>query len=259
MDVVDLPIWIEPDADDPDQALPFVDVGIARRTVRALLDSGAGRTTVLPAGDVALDVRPSEGTGVFGGQGERRVWRTTVDLGNHTVGPIDLDTRQAGEGRDLVGQDVLSQFRCEYRFADGVLRLDGTMPADAYPIFLDRGNHVYVALIWPEVTASAVLDTGASISVVDTAFVDTHPDLFVNHGTSGGTDSSGTTMDTAMVQMRGSRILGRSFTSTKAAVVDLGLVNQTVERRMDLIIGWPILSQANWAIDHPNHSAALTA
>lgn len=252
-------MWIEPDADDPDQALPFVDVGIAQRTVRCLLDSGAGRTTVLPAHDVVLEVRPPEGTGVFGVQGERRVWRTTVDVGNHTVGPIDVDTRQVDEGRDLIGQDVLSRFRCEYRFADGLLRLDGAMPSDPSPIFLDRGSHVYFDLIWPEVTASAVLDTGASVSVVDTAFVEAHPGLFVDNGSSSGTDSSGTTIDTRMVQMRGPRILGRSFASTSAAVVDLGLVNQMIERRMELIIGWPILRQANWAIDHPNHSAALTA
>lgn len=251
-------MWIHTDSEDPRQALPFVDITIGEREVRALLDSGAGRTTVLPPEDAVVEDRPPEGTGVFGGQGERRVWDTTVSVGGHSVGPIELDTRQADEGRDLLGQDVLSQFRCEYRFADSLVRINGIMPDQTYPIFLDRGNHIYLELIWPNVTANAVLDTGASLSVVDAAFANAHPDLFIDDGNSSGTDSAGTTNDTPMVQMEGPNILGQTFTSTLAAIVDLGPVNQTIERRMDLIIGWPILRQANWAIDHPQRLAGFT-
>lgn len=114
-------------------------------------------------------------------------------------------------------------------------------------------------MIWPEVMASAVFDSGASISVVDASFAKAHPHLFVAQGDSQGTDASGATVDTPMVAMRGPRILGHAFTSTGAAVVDLAVVNRTLERRMDLIVGWPILQPANWAIDHLNRSAALTA
>lgn len=256
--VVDVVMWIKTDADDPGQALPFVDVVVAGRTIRALLDSGAGRTTVTPDDDAIIDVAPPEGTGVFGGQSERRVWRTTIELGHRSVGPIDVDTCAAGEGRDLIGQDVLSAFRCEYRFADGLLRLDGAMPTETSPIFLDRGAHIYLDLVWPDVTASAVFDSGASVSVVDAGFAEAHPHLFVGQGVSQGTDSTGSTFDTPMLAMSGPRILGRAFSSTTTAVIDLDLVNRSLQRRMDLIIGWPILRQANWAIDHRNQSAALT-
>lgn len=256
--MVDIAMWVEPNVDDPGQALPFVDAVVGGRTIRVLLDSGAGRTTVTPSSDAIIELLPPEGTSVFGGQGERRVWRTTVELGPHRIGPIGVDTHGDGGGQESIGQDVLSQFRCEYRFADGLLRLDGPMPPVTTPIFLDRGNHIYLDLVWPEVTAGAVFDSGASVSVVDAAFVEAHPYLFVAQGDSQGTDASGTTFDTPMVAMRGPRILGRVFTSTPAAVVDLGVVNQTLERRMDLIIGWPLLHQANWAIDHLNQTAALT-
>lgn len=251
-------MWVEPDADDPGQALPFVDAVVGGRPIRALLDSGAGRTTVTPTSDAIIELLPPEGTSVFGVQGERRVWRTTVELGPHRIGPIGVDTHGAGGGQELIGQDVLSQFRCEYRFADRLLRLDGPTPPDATPIFLDRGYHIYLDLSWLGVTAGAVFDTGASVSVVDAAFAEAHPHLFAAQGTSQGTDASGTTFDTAMVVMLGPRILGRAFTSTPAAIVDLDVVNQTLERKMDLIIGWPILRQANWAIDHLNRCAALT-
>jgi len=251
-------MWIETDAEDPDQALPFVNVVVAGRAIRALLDTGAGRTTVEPSAGAILETRPAEGSGVFGGQGERHVWRTTVELGNRHIGPIDLDTRRADEGRDLIGQDVLAQFRCEYRFADAVVRLDGPMPVETHQVFLDRGRHIYLDVIWPDATASAVLDTGASVSVVDAAFAAAHPSMFSNDSSSQGTDASGTTLETPMVQMQGPHILGKAFASTTAAVVDLTRVNQSIERRMDLIIGWPILRQANWVIDHASCSGGLT-
>jgi len=169
---------------------------VAGRAIRALLDTGAGRTTVEPSADASLETRPPEGTGVFGGQGERHAWQTTVELGNRHIGPIDLDTRRADEGRDLIGQDVLSQFRCEYRFADAVVRLEGAMPVETHRVFLDRGRHVYLEVIWPDATASAVLDTGASVSVVDATFAASHPSLFSNKSSGEGTDASGTTLET---------------------------------------------------------------
>lgn len=132
--MVDIAMWVEPDPDDPGQALPFVDAVVGGRTTRALLDSGAGRTTVTPNSDAIIELLPPEGTGVFGGQGERYVWRTTVEIGPHRIGPIDVDTNGAGGGRELIGQDFLSRFRCEYRFSDGLLRLDGPMPIVTAPI-----------------------------------------------------------------------------------------------------------------------------
>lgn len=103
-----------------------------------------------------------------------------------------------------------------------------------------------------------MFDTGASVTAVNTAFAEAHPELFTSIGTSHGTDSSGATFETPMVEMVGPRLLGRTFTSITAALVDLEPINQTIQRRMDMIIGWPILHQANWVIDHPRQIAALT-
>jgi hypothetical protein len=61
-----------------------------------------------------------------------------------------------------------------------------------------------------------------------------------------------------MMTMSGPQILGREFTSSVVAVVDLAAANRTIQRKMDLILGWPILRQANWIIDHANRLAGLT-
>lgn len=253
-----LTLSIEVDPRNPGEALPYVDVIVGGRPIRALLDTGSARTTVTPPAGCVIETRPAEGTGVFGGQAvDRRVWRTTVELGDRRVGPIELDTRPRNEGRDLLGQDVLSQFRCEYRLAEAVLRLDGPVPQAAEPVFLDRGDHVYLAARWDGATAGAVLDTGASLSVVDSAFVHNYPHLFTAQGESEGTDASGSTMGTPMVKMAGPLILGHRFASTTAAVVDLSRVNASLARPMDVILGWPVLRQANWFIDHASKTAAL--
>ncbi|HEY2174976.1 MAG TPA: retropepsin-like aspartic protease [Mycobacteriales bacterium] len=258
--MVDIPIDIEPDPDDPGQALPYVDVEIGGETLHALLDTGAARTTVAPPEFATIEIRPGEGTGVFGIRGDRRVWRTSIRFGNRVVDPIEIDAHPAGEGRDLIGQDLLSHFRCEYRLADRRLHLDGPLPPDTVPIFIGAGHHVYLDVAWQvaEVTASAVFDTGASVTVVDTAFVDTHPTLFAKAGSSSGVDSSGTVVETPMMTMNGPQILGRQFAPSVVAIADLTAANRTIQRKMDLILGWPILHQANWVIDHPNRLAGLT-
>jgi hypothetical protein len=259
--VVDIPVHIRSEPGEPDQALPYVDVEVGGRTIRALLDSGAARSTLTPPDDASTEARLPEGTGVFGVvTGDRHVWLTAVRLGDRDLGPTEVNTHPAGYGRDLIGQDVLSQYRCEYRFADRQLRLDGPAPRVTAPIVITEGRHVYLDVSWPGVgvTASAVFDTGASVTVVDAAFVDTNPTLFTPDGTSQGVDGSGAAMDTPMVVMSGPQILGGSFASSPAAVVDLSAANRTVARRMDLILGWPILHQANWMIDHAEQQAALT-
>lgn len=183
---------IEIDPDSPDEALPYVDVIVGGRPIRALLDTGSARTTVCPPAGCVIETRPAEGTGVFGGLAvNRRVWRTTVEFGGRPPCPIELDVRSATEGRDLLGQDVLSQFRCEYRFAESVLRLNGSVAQRPEHVFLDRGHHVYLAVEWDGATAEAVFDTGASLSVVDSSFIRSHPHLFAAQGQSEGTDASG--------------------------------------------------------------------
>lgn len=256
--VIQLPLSIEVDPRNPGEALPYVDAVVGGQPIRALLDTGAARTTVVPLAGSVIETRPGEGTGVFGGEAEdRRVWRTTVELGDRRVGPIELDTRPRNEGRDLLGQDVLSHFRCEYRLAEAVLRLDGPVPRTAESVYLDRGDHVYLTAKWDDASAAAVFDTGASLSVVDSAFVHRYPHLFIEHGESEGTDASGSTMETPLVEIAGPVILGHRFASTMAAVVDLGRVNASLDRPMDLILGWPVLQQANWFIDHTSKTAAL--
>jgi hypothetical protein len=159
----------------------------------------------------------------------------------------------------LLGQDVLSRYRVEYRLADGLLILEPEPPAVTHPIYLDATRHVYLDLGWddePGATASAVFDTGASITVVDQAFAGSHARLFTSAGTSTGTDATGASQITPLAIMRGPLILQCRIEDLLVAIVDLHVVNATLQRPMDLILGWTATSQADWYIDHPHSRAA---
>lgn len=246
--------------DDPAQALSYVRVQIGGQPCRALLDTGSARSAATPTADAAVEeVRDDEGASAFGLSGQHRVWRTSVGIGDHKLGQVVIDAYDERDGQTLLGQDVLSCFRCEYRLTDRLLRLDGPKPPRTTGIFVDDVHHVYFDVIWPwhAVSASAVFDTGASVTIVDAAFVEAHQALTTPAGVSRGTDGSGVTQETPMVILAQPEIFGRSFTETIAAVVDLSAANRTIQQPVDLILGWPILRQANWFIDHPQRQAGL--
>jgi hypothetical protein len=117
---------------------------------------------------------------------------------------------------------------------------------------------VYADVTWPTgESASAVIDTGASITVVDERFATQHPQLFTHEGIGEGTDASGTVLRTPVVRMAPIHMLGAELAASPAAVVDLSAANAAVEGRIDLILGWPILSQGTLTIDHPRHMASF--
>jgi predicted aspartyl protease len=119
-----LAVRIEPDPDDPDCAVPFVEGTVAGRTYRFVLDTGAARTTMLA--DEYTTGLPSSGTdqghGAFAAVSETAV--TVTDL---SVGPLysaSLDVARVdgrGPGENLLGMDVLGRYRCHFRFAAGVV------------------------------------------------------------------------------------------------------------------------------------------
>lgn len=248
-----VPLEIVPDVDDRRLASVFVQLQVDGHPVRALLDSGAARSAVFDSADIQRRQVPGEGTGIFGVTADQQRAVLPVCFAGQQLGPLELDVIPADQStcEALVGQDVLSRFRCEYRLAEGVLIVGGDSPEKVHPIHVGSRRHVYVTVTWPTgQTADAVIDTGASVTVVDERFAADHPSLFTHDSMSEGTDSSGTVMQTPMVQMAAARLLGAEFRASVAAVVDLSAANSTIERKMDLILGWPILSQGTFVIDH---------
>lgn len=259
--MIDVSVELVPDPDDPRLALPMVDCEVAGSTVRAVLDSGARRTRLVdhpairPMGKEPRD----DGTSAFGSTRHEDGGWVSVRFGGQALGTLEVAIAPSalqGHG-NLVGQDVLSHFRCEYRLWEGLLRLNGDLPADVEPVHLDTGKHLYLDATWGgNRHASAVFDTGASATVVDRQFADDHSALFVPAGESEGMDASGVVFPTPMAMMKGPQILRHRFAESLVAVVDLTVANNGLERRMDMILGWPLIRQATWIFDHTKRVGA---
>jgi predicted aspartyl protease len=252
--VSQVPLIIEPDPDDPDFANVSVAVTIAGRPYRLLLDTGAARTqlhldeyteTLPPLGQASSSA-------AFGSQAQEPVV-TITDL---TIGPLCVETlnvRRSEYGQSQVlGMDVLGQHRWHLRLAAGVLDLDPPpgvrMENELTP---GQGGHIYVEASWPGVVARACLDTGAGATVVDRTFWLGHPELFKQIGATTGTDANGDQAETPLLLMDGPMIGQYAFSEHKAVAVDLSQVNSTLDKPMDLILGYPTILLGDWLFDFP--------
>jgi len=256
---------LEHDPDDHDCAVPFADGTVAGRPYRFLLDTGAARTrmaadeyttTLLPAGT-------DSGHAAFGAVTETIVTVTDVSVGPMRAPSLDVTLAEGAAvgGPSLLGMDLIGRYRCHFRFGAGVVDV-GAQNAGIDALYTGSRGHVYVDVGWPAapgVSASANWDSGAGITIVHEGFWRAHRDLFTEAGTTVGTDASGSQLETPLVLMSGAVIGGRPFAPHKAAVVDLSAANATLDRPMDLILGYPTWTQADWLFDFPARTWALTS
>jgi hypothetical protein len=261
-----LPVMIEPDPDDPDCAVPFVEGTVAGRAYRFVLDTGAARTTILADEYTAAlpSVGTSQGHGAFAAVSQAIVTVTDVAVGPLASASLDVARADGpGPGQHLLGMDVIGRYRCHFRFAAGVVDVGPSEGANARgaDLTVGRRGHCHVDVSWPQapgVSAFANWDSGAGITIVHEGFWLAHRELFREIGTTEGTDASGAQLRTPLIQVSGAVIGERSFAPHKAAVVDLSAANATLERPMDLVLGYPTWSQADWLFDFPAKTWALT-
>jgi hypothetical protein len=172
------------------------------------------------------------------------------------LGPLDvrdLVVDLAPEGTDvptILGLDVLRGHRLELRLAGAMLGIDTDAPADAErPLAVSSRSHPYVVVGWGEVDATALFDTAASVTVVDAAFAAEHPKLLEPLPPSTGIDAVGNRAETPMARMAACEVGGRRFDASLATVVPIRGIQRTGDPDFDLILGVPVIRQADWIID----------
>lgn len=259
-----IPLLVEPDPDEPEFASVFVDVSVTGRPYRLLLDTGAARSQLPSDGFTAsLPVARTDSAGSAFGADTTQDIVVIPDLDLAGLVARDLEVSRSRSGPGLLGIDVLGRYRCWFRFAAGVLELDpdagvGVGADGQHDLVVGRRGQPYVELTWAGAAGIACWDTGASVTVVDEGFWRGHPELFEQTGVSEGTDSGGGHASTPLLRMTGPCIGQRQFAAQPAAAVDLTPVNQTVHPPMDLILGYPAISQADWFFDFPSRRWSVT-
>jgi len=254
--VASVRLVVRPD-DEPATALMFVTAAVDGADEDFLLDTGGSRSRVRRSARTdawAVDAGDSGSRGVFGAAGLARRARVP----SLTLGPIqardvtmDVSDGDADGPAAILGLDVLRGHRLGVRAAAGVLELDQQAAVDRWrPLAQSSRGHPFVTVEWDGASAAAVWDTGASITVVDTAFAAAHPQLFAPTGTAGaGIDAHGRTGQTSQVRMAPCEIGGRRFSGSAAATAPIGGLARPGDPAFSIILGYPVIVQADWAVD----------
>lgn len=245
----ELPLIIEPD-DEPDCGQILVDGRVAGRECRFRLDTGAATSSLVRDDFTQAFARTgtTSGSGVFT-SGESDL----VEVPELVFGPIVHYGVRLGLGgaQNLLGMDLLKDHVLHFHLGRRMVAVDADGEAATLPLFMPGTAHPYVDVALGPVTASAVWDSGAGITVVDEDFRRRNAGLFTPAAPSVGIDGSGTQMQTPTWTMCATTIGGVRFSPHRAAAVDLSGMNATIERPMDLILGFPALNQADWLFDFP--------
>jgi hypothetical protein len=248
-----VPLIVEPDQDYPDCATVLVDGTIARRPYRFVLDTGAARTHVIA--DDALARLPQRGSqrssALVGTRHESLLLLPELTVGPRTWTDLEISSVEAGDHvgeRNLLGMDAIGTGAGRFDFGRRIWQPapTGTLPT-RWPLARGARGHSFVDLVWPGVTARALWDSGADITVVDSGFHARYRDLFRFAGTSAGTDGTGATLEGPTYWIDEAGIGDRMFAPHRAFVADL----PQDAGHMDLVLGYPAIRQAVWVFDFP--------
>jgi len=236
----------------------YVDGSVGDEPLRFLIDTGAATCSVpLTTTTHALPtVAADDGRGVSGTiTGDDLVILPTLAFGGvskHAIRAsrfVDHPHR-----RPLLGMNALSDHCCHFRFRDNALDIDEHLPElhsihrlETYP-----GGQPMITARFASHTALACWDTGASLTVVDAGFARTHPSLLQIGDSTEGIDSTGALVPGMRARMA-ECIIGRvNFAASACVIVDLDPVNMGLDTPMAMILGAPLLRQANWYFDFPS-------
>ena len=252
-----VPVELRDDPDEPGAAEAYVVATVAGREYRLMLDTGGARTTLalddLTATFARVDVDDELGRGALGpaSADTGRAVVPSIALGPLEVRDLVVDLAPDGsEAPMTLGLDLLRGHRLELRLADLLLGIDTDAPADAErPLQLSSRSHPQVVVRWGDLEATALFDTGASVTVVDAAFAAEHPDLLEPLPPSTGTDAAGNRAETPMARMAACEIGGRRFDASLGVIVPIRGIQQAGEPGFDLALGVPVIRQADWIID----------
>ena len=257
---------IQPDAEEIGAAEVYVEGAVGGNPYRFLLDTGAAKTRI--QFDEYTSTFPSteqdSSAGVFARSSEDMITVPNIEVGplvKHEFTLVRGAQQHAGP-KNLIGMDFLKDFRCHFYFDDNRVSIDEPVEEGIgwQDLFLDKRFHPYIPVQFGGVTASTVWDTGASVTVADSNFIEKHPALFreAEAGQSTGIDSTGAEVATPVFMMSEYVIDGHLFPPQRVAAVDLTQANATLEVPMDLILGYTAYSKANWVFDFPRRKWTIS-
>lgn len=263
-----VPLVVIPDDETDGAAAASIEAVVNGQRRLFLLDTGAAssRTGAAPLPSPCASRSPSTHTSGRGALGPASSRAGTVGVATMTIGtqgePVQIDDLAMERADpalpgppDILGLDALGRFRIDVRYRSGELVINDPTPQPRpEPLVLSSHRHPHVEVSWRGVRATALIDTGAGVSVVDTAFAAAHPDLVAVTGSEKGTDAYGTTLETPIGRLDAVSIAGRTFRPSLAAIAPIRGIQPAGDPDFELILGHPLLAQVDWSLDFLQHT-----
>ena len=270
-------LLLQPDPDDTEGIDVLVDGFVGDDAVRFRLDTGAGRCRVVDSESVR-SLPTAGGDGGFGATGSGIPGEDEIVISRLQIGDAEIRdvvaTRTPPEidAFPLLGLSALGRWTCGFDFTARRLVLatsGGDEQVDWRPLELHPLGQPTVPLSFDDITVTGIWDTGASLTAIDQTFADEQSSLFEPLRESVGFDANGVEMATTIARMAEITVAGRQFEPSACASVDLGPLNEAIDRLasadgrspdpMSVILGMPVIASADWWFDFPARRWALVS
>lgn len=248
----EFPLLIKYDDDSKESAEVWVDGYINGIGSKFILDTGCAVTAFMF--NEALENLPvigeEESLGAIGKIKSDIMMIDSLEIGPLLKNNINVSIGKKGElDRNLLGMNFLKDYCLHFLFDQKKVCILESHQYEKYDLFMDKGSIPYVDVGFENIVASAVWDSGASVTLVDKNFLENNQSLFKEVGISSGIDFTGAKSTTPIFTMNSTSIGNNAFPSHQVVVIDLSHINAKVERRVDMILGYTTLSKANWIFD----------
>lgn len=257
--VLQVPIDIEPDVNDPRALQCWADADVAGARLRLLLDSGSDLSCIPPLDSftTAPERETRSGRGASGESATSHV--IGVDrlcVGDLQVDDVSVELQPAGWPHPpLLGMYVFTPHVCAFRFSRG--RIDVGVDAPAGGFCWQQGWTPLVEVtVAGRATARAIWDTGAGITLVDETWARAHPEaIVISHVQDHGTDATGNPVPGWQGMLTGFTINGRHFPGDQpCGVIDLTPFNAHLNQPIAMFLGLPQIQRADWLVDFPRRT-----
>jgi hypothetical protein len=153
--------------------------------------------------------------------------------------------------RNVVGMDLLGRFVFQVDLAAHALRILRSLPENLprYRMQILRRGHMTIPIQIGDQHVQALFDTGADSTIVDSAFVDQHPELFVFARSEPGRDAHGHAVESKVYRCPALDIGQHDLRDMEVATFDFGSYLRSRMEGAPLILGNNVISQARWTFD----------
>lgn len=148
----------------------------------------------------------------------------------------------------ILGADVLLAKPIIFNFKNQNLEINAAPPAAGLSSFtMDEVGHILLPLkISRQIEAKAMFDSGASVTLVDRAFVESHPESFTVVRDDTVTDTHGNTIGSKLVITSLVEVGEIRFVAEYMMAVDLSAAKALMGQDVNFILGHNLTKSGNW-------------